>query len=100
MTDFAVHRNGPAALPHDRVCCRHTESSAFTRSFGGEERFKQMRAGLFTHAYPAVCDRQRYVASRLEAEIGADQRAVQLYIVRFDGELSTLWHGVARVHHH
>jgi len=94
---LAVDFDVAAALLHDAMDRRQPQSSPFTNSLGGEERFEDVPARLCIHAHAGVAHRQHDVGARVRPRTRFDLALAPFHQPRLNRDLAAPRHRVPRV---
>ena len=86
-----------AVLAHDAVHGGEPEPGAFALLFGREEGLEHARARRGVHTGAGIADGEEDIRARLGIDVLLGVRAVDLHLVRFDGEDAAVRHGIAGV---
>src|SRR5216684_7308231 len=98
LSEFAVYPDVTAALFHDAVDRRETETSATAAFLRGVKRFEDVGDRIGRHARAGVRDGEQDVWSGNDNSVIARVRRVEINVAGLDEDATTVGEGVARVH--
>src|SRR5665647_3905824 len=91
---FAVERNRPAGLLHDRVDGGESKAGTGAFALSGEEGIEYVLPGFGCNADSGIGNREQYVVSGCGAGVPGSVAFLHVSIGRCDGEPPAARHGV------
>ena len=99
LAGLAVDPDVAAALLDDAVHRGQPQAGSLALLLGGEERLEDPRLRDSVHAEAGVADGEVDVRPGLHAHVAGRMLFVEIHVGCLDGELASVGHGIAGVHH-